>query len=167
MRLRAGLLIERDAEIYAFPHRTFQEYLAGAHLASQVDFAGEAAKLAAEGAFWRQVILLAVGRLVYVVGDVFKPLALVSELCPANQRNEESAWRNAWLAGEVLQEIGLNRVQDKETGKDLLVRVRRRLVDLLQSGRLTPRERAEAGDVLADLGDPRFHRRRWTSQRER
>ena len=53
-------------------------------------------------------------------------------------------------------EIGLNRVQDSTLGRDLLDRVRSRLVDLLAASALAARERAEAGDVLAQLGDPRF-----------
>ncbi|MBC7249313.1 MAG: SUMF1/EgtB/PvdO family nonheme iron enzyme, partial [Anaerolineae bacterium] len=155
MKLRAGLLLERAPEVYTFPHRTFQEYLAGAHLAAQADFAGQAARLVEEGVFWREVVLLAVGRLVYLGGDVDKPLALVGELCPAQAADDEIAWRKVWLAGEALVEMGLNRVQDSALGRDLSGRVRHRLADLLRLGRLSPVERAAAGRALARLGDPR------------
>ena len=86
MQLRAGLLLERVPGVYTFPHRTFQEYLAGAHLSTQADFASQATQLAAAGPFWREVILLAVGRLVYLNGETAKPLALVAELCPTPWR---------------------------------------------------------------------------------
>jgi formylglycine-generating enzyme required for sulfatase activity len=155
MKLRAGLLLERAPEVFTFPHRTFQEYLAGAHLAAQADLARRAAALAAEGAAWREVILLAVGRLVYLSGDIDKPLALVGELCPARLADDEVGWRKAWLAGDVLRETGVNRVRDGALGRDLLARVQERLADLLSLGRLSPRERADAGQTLAVLGDPR------------
>jgi hypothetical protein len=77
-----------------------------------------------EGTFWRQVILLAVGRLVYLSGDTDKPLALVGELCPQSAPAGEADWRKVWLAGEVLLEMGLNRVQEGALGRDLLGRVR-------------------------------------------
>lgn len=154
MKLRAGLLVERAPEVFNFPHRTFQEFMAGAWLASQGNFAHQANQLAEAGALWREVILLAVGRLVYLAGDTDKPLFLVSELCPARAKAAEVSWRKAWLAGEALLEIGLKRVKDSESGRDLLERVQQRLVELLSGGHLTPRERAEAGDVLAKLGDP-------------
>ncbi len=155
MKLRAGLLLEREPEQFAFPHRTFQEYLAGAHLASQGDFAKKATTLAAEGVLWREVILLAVGKLVYHNADEDKVLMLVTRLCPEKSTDTETAWRHVWLAGDVLLEMGLQRVQDDQTGEELLKRVQNRLGLLLNEGKLTPRERAEAGDTLGRLGDPR------------
>ncbi|MCI0731528.1 MAG: SUMF1/EgtB/PvdO family nonheme iron enzyme [Chloroflexi bacterium] len=156
MKLRAGLLLERSPGLFTFPHRTFQEYLAGAHLSVQRNFARQAAGLAGQGATWREVILLATGRLVYLAGDTAdKPLALVNRLCPTQEEDNDTAWRNAWLAGDALREMGLNWAQEDDWGRELLARVRGRLVALLEGGKLTPRERAEAGDTLARLGDPR------------
>jgi hypothetical protein len=84
MKGRAGLLLEHSPGVFTFPHRTIQEYLAGAHLSVQRNFARQAADLAGQGANWREVILLAVGRLVYLAGDTAdRPLALVHRLCPA------------------------------------------------------------------------------------
>jgi formylglycine-generating enzyme required for sulfatase activity len=155
IRNRAGLLLERLPHTYTFPHRTFQEYLAGSHLASQARFAQESAKLVEAGAFWREVILLAVGRLVYLSGDTDKPLALVGELCPQQASTTPLGWQKAWLAGEVLGEMGLPRVHEGALGRDLLERVQGRLTALLEAGALTPVERANAGAVLGRLGDPR------------
>jgi formylglycine-generating enzyme required for sulfatase activity len=161
MRHRAGLLLERARHVYTFPHRTFQEYLAGAHLASQAGFAQQADRLAGEGSYWRSAILLAVGRLVYVARDTDKPLALAGELCPERAVDREIAWRKAWLAGEVLEEIGIRRAEDSALGKDLLARVRGRLAGVLRESKLSPAERAAAGNTLAKLGDPRFRSDAW------
>jgi formylglycine-generating enzyme required for sulfatase activity len=161
MKHRAGLLLERTPEVYTFPHRTFQEYLAGAHLSAQPDFAQQAAHLVTESALWREVILLAVGRLVYLNGDTAKPLALVAELCPARHKQSRAALRQVWLAGDVLLEMGHNRVRDSTLGRELDKRLRPRLVRLLHSKRLRPVERAAAGNTLARLGDPRFRADAW------
>ncbi|MCP4693437.1 MAG: SUMF1/EgtB/PvdO family nonheme iron enzyme, partial [Desulfobacterales bacterium] len=155
MKLRAGLLVERAPEVFTFPHRTFQEYLAGAHLARKKNLAQEGAALAEEPGRWREVILLAVGRLIHVDDDKTGPLALAAELCPEEIEDNNTGWRKAWLAGDVLREMGLNRVTDSRLGKDMLGRTRRRIANLVTRGRLSPRERADAGNVLALLGDPR------------
>ena len=57
---RAGLLVgqgEKDGERqFAFPHRTFQEFLAACHLAAQDDFPAECVRLArAAPAHWQVV----------------------------------------------------------------------------------------------------------------
>ncbi len=161
IKLRAGLLLERSPEVYTFPHRTFQEYLAGAYLSTQADFAKRASSLIESGNFWREVVLLAVGRLVYVSADSDKPLALVGEFCPAKTADNEVSWRKVWTAGDALVEIGMNRVKDSRLGKDLLERLRTQLTDLLQTGRLTPKERVAAGNSLSHLGDPRFDPDNW------
>ncbi|MBI9085626.1 MAG: SUMF1/EgtB/PvdO family nonheme iron enzyme [Desulfobacterales bacterium] len=161
LKLRAGLLLERRPGVYTFPHRTFQEYLAGSHLSIQPDFSRQASALAARGAYWREAVLLAVGRLVHVAEDLDKPLALAAELCPEDIEDTDAGWRKAWLAGDVLLEIGLNRLNDSALGRDLARRVPGRLAGLLQQGRLAPRERAAAGTSLARLGDPRFSPETW------
>ena len=160
MTLRAGLLLERAPEVYAFPHRTFQEYLAGAALSARGDFAQEAARLSATGPLWREPVLLAVGRLVHLSLETDRPLALVGELCPAQALETAVGWRQAALAGEVLLEMGRNGARGV-LGQDLLQRVQQRLLALLRTSPLSPVQRAAAGNTLAGLGDPRFRAEAW------
>lgn len=161
MKSRAGLLLEREPGVFTFPHRTFQEYMAGAHLASQTDFAAIATKLTEQKALWREAILFAIGKLVYVNGEIEKSLGLAAELCPDESDDTDLAWWRVWMAGDVLQEISVNRVRDRVLGRDLLKRVRYRLKDLLEKTKLAPRERADAGNTLSQLGDPRFNADLW------
>ena len=101
------------------------------------------------------MILLAVGKQVYLSGDLDRALALAAELCPSKTSDSDTAWRKAWLAGDVLLEIGPSRVADAELGRELLDRAQYRLAGLAGQGKLSPVERARAGDTLARLGDPR------------
>ncbi len=161
MKLRAGLLVERAPGVFTFPHRTFQEYLAGAYLSTQNNFSDQVATLVQESARvgqaaqWWEVVLLAVGRLVHLIGDTDKPFVLVNRLCPAQAKDDDAAWKAASLAGEALLEMGLARVREDAWGAELLDRVRERLALLASRGKLTPQERAGAGKTLARLGDPR------------
>ncbi len=161
MKLRAGLLLERAPRVYAFPHRTFQEHLAGSHLAAEPNFAQTAARLLAAGAFWREVVLLAVGRLVSFVGDAERPLLLASELCPSEGVTDDASARRAWQAGEVLLEVGTQSMAGSELGRALAQRVPLALTHVLSGGHMQPVERVAAGEVLAQLGDPRFRSDAW------
>jgi formylglycine-generating enzyme required for sulfatase activity len=62
----------------------------------------------------------------------------------------------AVLAGQTLLEIGLVGARRERLGQAVLRRTQDWLAALLRAGVLDPRERTEAGGVLAQLGDPRF-----------
>jgi hypothetical protein len=137
MKLRAGLLLERESGVYTFPHRTFQEYLAGAHLSVQRDFAMEAAQLWRGDGRWREPVLLAAGRLVQA-GDAGRPIELLGELCGERIDDTDQGWCGVWMAAEVLLEVGVNALRERQSGRDLTERVRGRLVELVRRGKLTP-----------------------------
>jgi formylglycine-generating enzyme required for sulfatase activity len=64
IRTRAGLLVLRDDGTYVFPHRTFQEYLAAAHLLTRDDFAEALVELVrGDFTWWREVFFLAAASL--------------------------------------------------------------------------------------------------------
>ena len=157
LKLRAGLLIERAPGVFAFPHRTFQEYIAGAWLAVQEDFFKQASNLLEEVGYWNEAVLLAVGQIVYVIKVPEKSLPLLDELCPAEPPQNNADWRRAWMAGKVIEEMGANRAADSSLGRGLLNRVRQRLVEMVQTSPCPAADRCNAGKVLAAIGDPRFH----------
>ncbi|MCB9450334.1 MAG: SUMF1/EgtB/PvdO family nonheme iron enzyme [Anaerolineaceae bacterium] len=156
---RAGLLIGRGQDAYGmrvftFPHRTFQEFLAGSYIASD-RFTRHLPRLArAEG--WREALMLAIGHLVFNRGDIATPLDALSAACPERMTPEsDEDWRVIWLAGEMLALIGGQNAEQDEVGREVLPRLRGQLADLVGGGHLPPPERAAAGRTLAVLGDPR------------
>ncbi len=160
LKNRAGLLVARREGVYAFPHRSFQEYLAACRLADQPRFAGRLQKLAWEDpAWWREFFLLGVGKAKQ--GGLGNAVSVVTVLLPESpwevEEISDGHWHIAALAGQALVEL---RLAEKSEGQPhyeaLLKRARRWLVRLLEGRHLAPRERAEAGDVLGKLGDPRF-----------
>jgi len=142
---------------FSFPHRTFQEYLAGCYLANERRFGRKAAPLAAAGPAWREALLLAAGSLVYnqkVARNLFDALEdILPEAQPAP--GDTAGWQRAWRAGEMLAVAGVAAAQADEVGQELLPRARVYLAALLTGGELSPAERAEAGRTLALLGDER------------
>ena len=157
---RAGLLIPRRGGVFAFPHRSFQEYLAACRLSNQSDFgAALAERLRCDPKWWREVLLLGAGRAKR--GGEGNVVSLLNEVLPlepgAEAEDPDRHRRLAALAGQALIET---RLAENATGQDaraaLLRRCRAWLVDWVEGGYLAPSERAEAGDILGQLGDPRF-----------
>ncbi len=160
LETRAGLLVGRREGIYAFLHRSFQEYLAACHLAdTERDFGGRLRDLVWEDVeWWREVFLLGVGK--QRQGGMGNAVNVVNALIPEGPEEvtaiTELHWHAASLAGAALLDLGLvEETAGQPHYRALLRRVRRWLVRLLEGGHLAPRERLAAGDVLGRLGDPR------------
>jgi len=156
---RAGLLIERGPGLYTFPHRSYQEYLAGCYLAVQPDFPDQAANLVRENyAQWQEVALWAVGVMARQKKMTHVAVDVAAALCPRevpDQRVSPTEWLAAYLAGEALLETGLKEVRARAQHQPVLARVQRWLVALAELGALSPVGRAAAGRTLAQLDDPR------------
>ncbi|MGE0680451.1 MAG: NACHT domain-containing NTPase [Candidatus Binatia bacterium] len=165
LRDRAGILEPRGVGVYAFPHRTFQEYLAACHLTRDDDFPENVADLlCAEPNRWREVTLLAGAKAVRGAA-AHAAWALADALCvgepPTHKEEDESGYWGALLAAQVLIE---NKIVGRvtERNRDKLERIRRWLTATLTQGALSRIDRALAGDALATIGDPRFRADAWS-----
>lgn len=154
LNTRAGLLSSRKPGVYAFPHRSFQEYLSACHIGEQVGSAGMLSDLVrADADWWRETALWAAGR-TNIDGVISIVNCLVPETPDRTPDRTDADLRAAVLAGMILDQAA-----DKPVEAPAVVAVRRRVVEwlvmVLERGELKPPERAEAGRVLAWLGDPR------------
>ncbi len=170
---RAGLLLgqgEKDGERqFTFPHRTFQEFLAACHLANSDDLPGQCLRLAnAAPSHWQEVLPLA-ARLAGSERGASAADELIGsrgiDLFCADKRPNPADWTRALLAGRQLMEIGPRSLNARERTQAIVRRVAGWLVAALpvhpDEGGLPAVRRAQAGDVLAALGDPRFDPRRY------
>jgi formylglycine-generating enzyme required for sulfatase activity len=160
LETRSGLLVGRAPGVYAFPHRSFQEYLTACHLADGPDFAAQLrARVWTDPAWWREVFLLGVGKAKQ--GGLDHAVQVVNKLVPVGPEGvsgkTDTYWKAAALGGQALVDLHFpEKAHGQPDFEAVLERVCGWLVALFETpDALTPRERAEAGDVLGKLGDPR------------
>ncbi len=160
---RSGLLVGKGGNLerptsYSFPHRTIQEYLAGCYLIGKRDRGREFYKHAAEGDFWSLAALMGAEELFYNRRGTDALLDIAYHLCPDNPPQSEQDERSLLWSGQIACIVGSDLIQrdagNPSGGQTYWKRLISRTVQLLES-RLSPRERAEAGDTLARLSDPR------------
>ncbi|ETR67408.1 MAG: hypothetical protein OMM_05151 [Candidatus Magnetoglobus multicellularis str. Araruama] len=152
---RAGLIVQRGYEIYSFPHRTFQEYLAACHL-TEDNFPEYIVQLFQEEPNrWREVTLLAGAKAIR--GSMAFIWLLVNELCDEPPENKPLSMKQLWsahiAAQSLVETIDLEDITGKK--KEKVNQIVQWLLCILKAQELPPSERALAGNNLAILGDPR------------
>ncbi len=161
--VRAGLLVGRGGQpghpaSYSFPHRTFQEYLAGCYVTSHPLAAQLLLELAGEPEYWTVAVELGAEEIYHNTGSGGPNTLrrLYKELFPAAGFAHPADQRRALWAAKMAALLGEAGVANDplQPGTLLLGQYRETLVGLLGS-ELTPVERADAGRALAKLGDPR------------
>ena len=161
---RAGLLLPRGIKVYTFPHRSFQEYLAAWHLTDNQEPDQIAELSLADPDRWREVAPLTGAKLAR--GGQFALWSLVDALVQrdAEQEADACAARDGWgalFAAQALMESKANLAVEANRQKlppryvKSLNRVRQGLLFAMRHARIPALDRAEAGRVLAQLGDPR------------
>ncbi|MDZ4702173.1 MAG: SUMF1/EgtB/PvdO family nonheme iron enzyme [Rhodothermales bacterium] len=159
---RAGLLIGRGENAvrpasYGFPHRTFQEYLAGCYVIGERGAADRLRLLARFGEYWSEAVIQGIEELAINRKNKNSILNLATQLSREAGGSERDERLILW-ASQMAKIVGREEVAqdpgDMEKGEVLLHRLQHQLVGVL-GGKLPPIERAEAGRVLAALGDPR------------
>jgi formylglycine-generating enzyme required for sulfatase activity len=141
---------------YAFPHRTFQEYLAGLHLRRMPNLGKTLREHLDSGEQWREVIALLAEHSCFRDANTEEVENIIRHLVPKTPRRNvgEAYWRAVWLAGDLLTMLRRT-LQGKAADEALDDRVVKLVVRLLGVSSLQPKERAAAARTLAVLGDPR------------
>ncbi len=153
---RAGLLLPRGVGVFTFPHRTFQEYLAACHLTDSGFPQEPAALVRKDPSRWREVVLLAAAKAVR--GASFAIWSLVDELCQSCPSDvmkfqDEDIWGAHIAAQTILECVSLAEITS--VNSDKLKTVKEWLEMIITLEKFPSRERALAGDNLAQLSDPR------------
>jgi len=139
-------------QVYAFPHLTFEEYLAALYLSMTPNFGKFTRDLVQQSDRWREVVLLLGEKLCFTgVGDQERMDTLLGCLSPERfpERPKEDDWRAIWLAGDLLTLYA--RAFTNETAP-ALERTQTRLYRLVETCALEPKARAAAADALDELG---------------
>ncbi len=136
--------------IYAFPHPTFEEYLAARYLI-RPNFGKTVRDMARSSDRWREVILLLGETLCFFQKDQERMESLLDKLAPqdAPSTSHDPDWRPIWYAGDLLT-LYRRAFPGEPASSD--ERIRRLLYELVVRVALSPRERASAADALDELG---------------
>jgi formylglycine-generating enzyme required for sulfatase activity len=162
---RAGLLVGRGGDeadqrqqTYSFPHRTFQEYLAGCYMVSGRDTERKYWQAVSTSDYWSLAAQLGAEELLYNGKSTPVFLDLAYNLCTVDFPDTVPTWRaNVWSGymATLLNRAEIQRDEKPGGGVAYLNRLLPRLERAMGDSPLRAVERAEAGRILGQLGDTR------------
>ena len=136
--------------VYAFPHLTFEEYLAARYLVVRPNFGKATRDLVQKSDRWREVVLLMGEHLCFAQGEQERMETLVGSLqLGAGAQRRGGDWRAIWLAGDLLT---LYRRAFPHEVSPWFEPTKTGLYELVKACALDPRSRAAAADTLDELG---------------
>ncbi|MGB8645787.1 MAG: SUMF1/EgtB/PvdO family nonheme iron enzyme [Anaerolineae bacterium] len=158
---RTGLLVSRGVNIYAFPHRTFQEYLAACYL-TEYNYPYDLAHLVRENpGLWREATMLAGAKAAQ--GTPFALWALVNQLCYRISDEKACDRKDEWgalLAAQLVVECAASS-NPSEPDLRKIEDICKWMVHLIEQAQFPAAELVRAGEYLGRLGDLRFRQDRW------
>jgi formylglycine-generating enzyme required for sulfatase activity len=159
----SGLLLPEGGDLYGLPHLSYEEYLAGCYLSRQADFRPRAYDhWRTDPGRWREVIFLALGRMVRGEGREAAAGWLEFLLAPAHgERTRDEAERQhaIFFAAECLEQMGGKAALIGATTVDLpalWASLAESLGRVVEGTTLPAADRVRAGVWLGELGDPRI-----------
>ena len=179
--VRSGLLVPVDEDLFQFPHRSFQEYLAAHYLldrskpeprlrpnappptpqeqldAAVRDYPEGIEVLFDDSMYWREVLRWSVGITAHEKNNPLGALDLVDAFCPADVLRIHHASLRVWVAGEALHELRIEKARKYPRKADVVERVRTLLARLIENPPPTMDvgRRHLASIALGHVGDPR------------
>jgi formylglycine-generating enzyme required for sulfatase activity len=164
LRMEAGLLVARSDSAFAFPHLSFQEYLAACHLAGQPNMRDLAYAVwqSDDRERWRKTLVLLAGRLAAQDKATDQGLLWLKRLWARSAAKTPAQYhQDVRLAALTYQGMGGRASFAASTELDLEAEIesplRQSLARLFRTHEATiPLEdRLIAGRILGELGDPR------------
>nr|WP_044200461.1 SUMF1/EgtB/PvdO family nonheme iron enzyme [Oscillochloris trichoides] len=167
LRDETGLLHEIGDDVYAFPHLTFQEYLAACALAEERDVVQRAYAFwsGTDSGRWREVLLLMVGKLrqqgaIDRQGMEWLRVLLNVHTPDGRTKSVPQRGADALLAADSYREWE-GRAALRSYEVEEIDQIEQRIAHTLRVAldpqtTLSPDDRLRLGKHLADLGDPRF-----------
>ncbi|MCX7112386.1 MAG: SUMF1/EgtB/PvdO family nonheme iron enzyme [Proteobacteria bacterium] len=160
LQYRSALLVAGSGEDnFQFAHKSFHEYLAASHLLDQPNWKEKVQGLLRNNLeWWREVFLLLVKK--YSDGQygdsvLFLHRLLLREYPQDGTLPETHLQQVLILAATAGLELAVHTRKDDVLYTDFHRFLQTKLVELLPSPQLAISERAEAGRLLGELGDPR------------